>query len=60
MTWTDWCAARRYLYEERLGTHLRETEQAAERKRLLDEARTAAAYQRGVAEMKKRQQEALE
>lgn len=46
-------AARRLLFEERYGIHLR----AAEREHRAEEARIAAQYRRSVAALKQRQEE---
>jgi len=46
MTWAQWMAARRLLYEEQIGTHLRASDNAK-----------STAYQKSVAMLKRYSQE---
>lgn len=52
MTWREWVAARRLLYEEHLGWHLR----AKEREQAAKEEREAEAYRRSVQRLKRQQE----
>ena len=48
MTYREWWAARRFLFDERFGPLIRQ----AEREARAEEERTAAAYRRSVAQLK--------
>jgi hypothetical protein len=52
MTYREWWAARRFLFDERFGTLLRQSERQAR----IEEERTAAAYRRSVAHLKAQQE----